>query len=409
MLTRRNPVRFQAAEQQAFQNQVAVPQPQMSPDDFSVWRHTPLRYAGYADEVGEFMTPYSGAFGKFLGYVVSGLYCVADMGTSLTQKYKNASPELTTGQKTRKTAAEGVDLSFFHLMASLLVPPKLIGAVVETASHILDDEALAHARQEAQKSGVTSSSGGLLNWFTAKKLEWETALNRQLAPHVERFLAAKQAERGPWIQKVESASDWLLNKRGPQVAPLVALTAEMAERYNRWMPVSYFKDEEIGRKLKENIDFLNNPQLRLSPRQITKLAWLKPLPVLLGIGMIPIVAHPFDKLMGKIQNWTTRPLVGKNKIVREEGQLKSVRNPEFWGKHPKNSRHPGKRPHLPPSTFSGHVLQAHYRRQVAARFGTMAYYPYLYRPRPVLTTPAAQPANPLIRPVYPAGHQGFYC
>lgn len=377
------------------------------PEDYSVWRNTALRYGGYADEVGEFMVPYTGALGKFLGYLVSGLYCVADMGTSLTSKFRNASPELTTAQKTRKTAAEGLDLSFFHVIATLLIPPKLIGAVVETASHILDREALAHAREAAQSA---PPSKGLFSWISKKKLDFETAMNQRLAPHVERFLAKKQAENGFLIQKTEAASNWLLNKHGSKLAPFVEGTAKLADQYNHWMPISYFRDAEIGNKLRENVKFLKDANRSLTREQITKLAWIKPIPVLVGIAMIPLIAHPFDKLMIKIQNWTTRPLLGKNKIKVENGELVSVQNPEFWGKHPKIPKRIKKRHHQI-ATFAGHhIVQAHYqRRQQAAHFGTMAFNQTPYRPYSSPIANFTQPANPFARPVYPSGDRGFYC
>jgi hypothetical protein len=66
----------------------------------------------------------------------------------------------------------------------------------------------------------------------------------------------------------------------------------------------------------------------------------KPIPALVGLALIPVVAHPFDLFMEKVQDWTTRILLGKHKLIKlkgptiiqpqEGGKAKVTQLPDQW-------------------------------------------------------------------------------
>lgn len=300
-------------------------------EDPSIWRDTSLRYLGYADEVGEFMGPYLGGLGKMLGYGVSSLYVLADMGTTLPKKYHDASPELSRWQKTQKTGAEALDLGIFHAVATLLVPPMLIGK----GAHWVDKAVTADKTWYGQK--VQQSP--FLNNFARKRLPWA---NQQLQP----FLA----KRGQGIAKFMSPVErWVLRKNPDTLKRIPIFGQLLAE-----LP----KDLDAMRGLKD---------FQFDEQKLIRLLAQKPIPVGIGIGLVPLIAHPFDQLMLKIQDWTIRPLLGKNKLERDaQGRLKSVKNEGFWG------HHPSKKPVIQTTC---HPLQAR------------AHFPSSLKNRPVLSLP----------------------
>lgn len=265
-------------------------------EDASIWRDTALRYGGYADEVGEFLGPYLGGVGKFLGYGVSSLYVLADMGTTLPKKYKNASPELTRWQKIRKTGAEAVDLGVFHGVATLLVPPMIIGG----GAHFVDK----HLTSNASKYGKFVQNNPRLQRIAKKQAEWA---NKNLQPGLAR--AGKSLAR--------------------MMEPLERQVAKSNPDFIKRIPIFGGLLENLSGDLK---DLRQLDKFNFNQKNVIKLLLQKPIPVAIGIGMVPLIAHPFDKLMLKVQDWTIRPLMGINKIVKDEnGKRKSVKNPTFWG------------------------------------------------------------------------------
>lgn len=122
---------------------VKKPQPQAQektgehPDeDFAVMRDTGWRYGGFADEMGEIFKPYLGEIGRRAGYVISGVYCLADL--YLTAKQTNEKGKhLPDKERRKKVLAELFDLSVFHTVATMLIPPMIIGKAVSwTQKHL---------------------------------------------------------------------------------------------------------------------------------------------------------------------------------------------------------------------------------------------------------------------------------
>jgi hypothetical protein len=316
-----------------------------SNSDASIWRDTSLRYGGYADEVGEFAAPYLGGLGKFVGYCIATVYCMSDLGTTIPKKYRNAPAEMGTGQKSKSAAAETVDLTFFHLVATLLVPPRLIGMAVHSAERVLDplvlksaQDALADEADELKGSGNILKKG--MHAISKAKLAGEETLHHLISPRIGKIIDNQAVSAGV-MSSVQGKVNGMIKRFGSGMGSIVKGTAYLAEKYNGFMPFEAFKDTEMPETLKKNAKFLKEGR-ELSQRDVAKLVLMKPWPVLVGIGMVPLIAHPFDKLTVKVMDWTIRPLLGKNKIVRgEDGKLKSIHNPSFWGK-PKGTAAPAK-------------------------------------------------------------------
>jgi hypothetical protein len=330
------PVRLPEPPKRGGNTSAKGPAPFDSNSDASIWRDTKLRYGGYADEIGEFISPYLGGLGKFIGYLIASIYCMADLGTTIPKKYANAPADLSTGKKTKSAAAETADLSFFHLVATLLVPPRLIGMAVHSAERVLDKEVLKDAQKalEAEEDNLKKSGSAfkkMTHAFSKMKLDGEEALSKLISPRMEDMIEHQGTKSGGFMSSVQGKVNGLIERFGPGLGKIVNGTAFLAKKYNDHMRFEMFKDTEMPDTLKKNAEFLKKKG-KLNQHEVAKLVLMKPWPVLVGIGMVPLIAHPFDQLTVKVMDWTIRPLLGKNKIVRDEnGKLKSIHNPTFWG------------------------------------------------------------------------------
>jgi hypothetical protein len=349
--------------------------------------------------------------------VTAGLYCVADLGSTLVNKLKNAGPELTTGQKAYRTMAEGIDLSFFHLFATMLIPPQIIGAAADSANRMLDADVLAEA--QAHSKPVAAGSSTLQQWLgqvSQKKLALETAVNQKLAPHIDKFLTQRAKSLGE-DSAISKGASWLFDTHRAKVQSVVSTTSKITDAYNRCMPVSLFKADELVPMLESNQKALSSPGKLLDSKQLAKLIWTKPIPVLVGVGLIPSIAHAFDAFMVQVQNWTTRLLFGKNKLVQEQGKWISKRNPDFWGKpaKPPVVYMAQSKPHPYPPQPGQHIHQG------TAHFGIVPRYPYAggylqvaryvypwqplpYQPMRTIARPGVVPSFPINKPGYPTGY-----
>lgn len=332
------------ANQQSLQN-----------DDASIWRDTSLRYGGYADEVGEFLTPYLGKVGQFAGYGISTAYVMADMLTTLPRQFKNASPEFSTAKKSWQTAKEALDLGVFHAVATLLIPPMLIGSVVEATGHLLEKPqekpnmeprfSAVNSKKFANAAVHEESGGmrGLLDKGLAKLTSGIAPTTRQWAENSVDYLAKNVVTDGVY----EAANKTVRGSRNV-LGAIANGCAAIAGACNKVPGLSSVVGGDLVDTLNENAKSIKNFETfaaggakEAGKRKLASLLFLKPLPVAIGVGMVPLIAHPFDEMMLKIQDWTIRPLIGKNKIVKgPDGKYHSVRNPEFWGRKPQQATRP---------------------------------------------------------------------
>lgn len=313
---------YRKAPNVAFRSAVPPQTVQQAPpknDDYSVWRDTALRYGGYADEVGEFLTPYLGGLGKFVGYGLSTLYCLGDMGTTLPQKFaKGTENGLPADKKLLKTGGEGLDLAAFHAVATLWIPPMLIGSVVDSANKLLDRTAHVEEPGDVIRKGIMSVADKMVlpvkeatNTFV--DTQWVNAWK----PVVEEHLKAP--------------ADQFIRTYNKPLAKVAGVFVAISNMVANTPGLKKFWSVGDASSLSQNVDNLAQ-QTAFKVDDLTRLLFVKPLPVMIGIGMVPLIAHPFDQLMLKVQDWTIRPLLGKNKIVRNpDGSLSSVRNPNYWG------------------------------------------------------------------------------
>jgi hypothetical protein len=289
-------------------------------DDASIWRDTGLRYGGYADEVGEFAAPFLGRTGQFVGYGISTVYCLLDMfATTLPKKFKIQSDnDVPVKTKTRNTMAEALDLGLFHYVATLWIPPMLIGSVVEMADKLLDKDFKHEASSDRLRRLLQNGLGKLIKPFQSKSTQ---AVDAWLNTTGSTLVKGKPLE----------TANALFAKNKTTLASSVKFFANIGSVLEH---IPGLKALIGAQGLHHDAKAVQN-KVGFTPKELAKLVFIKPIPLLIGVGMIPLIAHPFDKLMVAIQNWTIRPLIGKNKIsTTAKGGLKSEHNPGFLGEKP---------------------------------------------------------------------------
>jgi fission process protein 1 len=107
---------------------------QETPDDgdsYNIFRDSPLRYLGYANEVGE---SFRYQFPKFVtpSYIVSFGYCFADAASSGHAAYDKASAVSSPTAKTDAVVST-VDTLIWQSLASVAIPGAIINAIVKAS------------------------------------------------------------------------------------------------------------------------------------------------------------------------------------------------------------------------------------------------------------------------------------
>lgn len=92
-----------------------------SAKDIDIWRDTPLRYLGYANEVGEAFGP---LYPKYVrpSYAVAFLYVGCDTGDKFIKS-------LRSGESAKETFQKTSDALIWQTLASVLIPGKIIHLV----------------------------------------------------------------------------------------------------------------------------------------------------------------------------------------------------------------------------------------------------------------------------------------
>mmetsp|Transcript_1548 Transcript_1548/g.2482 ORF Transcript_1548/g.2482 Transcript_1548/m.2482 type:complete len:171 (+) Transcript_1548:50-562(+) len=111
----------------------------IEPMKTDIWRDSPLRLAGYCNEVGEAFAP---LFPKFLlpSYGVSVLYVLGDTIDKTLIAYK--SQKDVNKVKCSKLLIEAGDVMVWQMLASVIIPGLTIKAVAKTASAVCQSAAL---------------------------------------------------------------------------------------------------------------------------------------------------------------------------------------------------------------------------------------------------------------------------
>ena len=99
----------------------------VAPAGLDIWRDSPLRYLGYANEVGEAFGP---LYPKYIrpSYGVAFLYVGCD---TADKTWKS----IQSGDSTRETAKKSGDALIWQTLASVLIPGKFIHFVTSGATH----------------------------------------------------------------------------------------------------------------------------------------------------------------------------------------------------------------------------------------------------------------------------------
>lgn len=194
----------------------------------NVWRDTPLRYVGYADELGEAMAPYIGHQAVTGSYLLSGLYALGDVITSSHRVY-HKHRDLSRQHRIRKTVTEALDSTLFHLAATVFIPALMIKylrqGITRGMGHALVPPAIGRFR-----TPIATLAGVLAIPLISKPVD--QAIDKVL-DWTYRPLAGKNRIIGS-IQSVPAdLSPAAMNFRlsGPRQAPVVA-TIERPHTFN---------------------------------------------------------------------------------------------------------------------------------------------------------------------------------
>jgi len=105
---------------------------------YDIYRDSPLRYMGYANEVGEAFAAFVGETGVVASYGVAALYVFADTFDKGKKAYEGEADE---DQKVKRGAIVTLDTLTWQLLASVFWPGSFIRVMVNTTTVALS---LAH-------------------------------------------------------------------------------------------------------------------------------------------------------------------------------------------------------------------------------------------------------------------------
>jgi len=110
-----------------------------SPDgEVDLWRDTPVRYMGYANEVGEAFAAFLPGWGVPASYGVAAVYVMLDTADKGSKAYKG---ETDDDQKLKRGAIVTLDTFTWQMLASVFWPGSFIRCVVNATTVAL---AVAH-------------------------------------------------------------------------------------------------------------------------------------------------------------------------------------------------------------------------------------------------------------------------
>ena len=102
-----------------------------------IWRDTPLRYLGYANECGEAFRAFLPGWGVPASYAVAIGYVLADTVDKAGKEWEKPA-RCSSGVRGARVAASATDALFWQLLASVFWPGSVIHLVVAVASKTLE-------------------------------------------------------------------------------------------------------------------------------------------------------------------------------------------------------------------------------------------------------------------------------
>ncbi len=162
----------------------AAPGPHLKHD---IWRHGPLRFAGYANELGEAFRPLVSHTWVHASYAVAIAYVLGDtidkivvVGNQATGRGESPVPHMVT---------TAVDVLSWQTIASIAVPGFVINRVVALSGALL--------RRAGRKPGVVPTLVGLASVpLIIKPIDHATdaVLDATIRPAIARYHAGPSAE-----------------------------------------------------------------------------------------------------------------------------------------------------------------------------------------------------------------------
>lgn len=114
----------------------------MSGSDKDIWRDTPVRLLGYANEIGEsFRFIYPGLVGP--SYMLATGYCFCDVIDKAHKSYKRNDP-------TKQILTNSFDAAVWQILASVTFPGFVINRTVHASTYVL--------------TNLTKSSPAAIKW-----------------------------------------------------------------------------------------------------------------------------------------------------------------------------------------------------------------------------------------------------
>jgi len=136
-------------------------------DEVDIWRDTPVRYCGYANEVGEALKAFLPGWGVPASYALAIAYVLADTADKANKEWKissTCSTDPSDAVRTTRVVASGTDAITWQLLASVFVPGSVIHLVVSTSTAALaaipGTEGAAMAVAQALPEPLFAIAGG---------------------------------------------------------------------------------------------------------------------------------------------------------------------------------------------------------------------------------------------------------
>ena len=108
-------------------------------DEYDVFRDSPLRYAGYLNEVGEAFRPLIPGNIVLLSYILTLGYIAADAGWKATE-YRRKNEDLFDGKFNVGGPLAAIDTLLFQIVASVLLPGFIINRWVTLVAYLTHEK-----------------------------------------------------------------------------------------------------------------------------------------------------------------------------------------------------------------------------------------------------------------------------
>ena len=106
-------------------------------DAVDIWRDTPLRYLGYANECGEAFRAFLPGWGVPASYAVAIGYVLADTADKAVKEWEKPA-QCSSGVRGARVVASAADALFWQLLASVFWPGSVIHLVVAATTKTLE-------------------------------------------------------------------------------------------------------------------------------------------------------------------------------------------------------------------------------------------------------------------------------